>query len=32
MSFTSARPVAASELEHGDGEPAVSFMTFFGVT
>ena len=32
MSFTSARPVAASETEHADGEPAASFMAFFGLT
>ena len=32
MSFTSVRPVAASEVEHGDGEPAASFMAFFGFT
>ena len=32
MSFTSARAMSATEVEHGNGEPAASFMAFFGMT
>ena len=32
MSFTSPRPIAASEVQHANGEPMATFMGLFGMT
>ena len=32
MSYTSVRPIAASEVMHAQGQPAVFFTTYFGMT
>ena len=32
MSSTSVRPITTSEMTHGQGQPLMSYMLFFGVT